>query len=572
MIIDLSTKCAVFDPSLALHCKVKPHSSDDSEFELDEDGLSILRGNGDRMVGYFKLDPKFASTLTSYHDVTIQYADYGSGEWFIEYIPHDVSTDSQYPWQATERVALTDTGLKKEVCLRIQRAKLTGYANGADFRIVVVDPAINNFRLNNLRINTGAALEVGDSEIFLRPSPTTEIRFPAEDSPTATIVIPVFNNIDYTLDCLRAICEFTRPGYEVVVIDNASDDGTSEELAKIANLKLITNPENIGFGRACNQGAKHAEGEYLVFLNNDTLPQPGWLSSLIACAERNSQVGVVGSRLIFPQTNEIQSAGVRFGRYLLPEDEYQHYPVDAPEVSIDREVDALCGASILVKHSLFNVIRGFDERFLNGLEDVDFCLRMKKNKYINMLCAKSNVLHYKSATEGRFGLEKDRANVALFHEKWHPYLSSTRTVNDQSNIALGQLPRRFDAKFKNLNNQTGVRSNDVINCLRLNHSPGHCVYGPYLRLADAFPARVSFDLSIDDLVEGAEEVVSLDVYDSVSNRVLTETILRAKDVTAGTLRPALDFDADQSQILEFRVYWHGNCDLVFSGLEIDTSL
>ena len=571
MIIDTSGKCAIFDPSLAAAGKVHPHPSDDSRFEVNDAGIAIQRGNGDRLVGYFKVDPKFASIRVQEHFVTLQYADAGRGEWFIEYVARQADSNNTYPWAATERVKLTATNSKMEVCLRIDHARLTGHVNGADFRIVIVDADIDAFDMYNLRITPGKASD-DSSSMFVYPAPDRPITFEKTVNPQASIVIPVYNELDYTLDCLRAISEFTAPAYEVVVIDNASTDGTAQALSAIANLTVISNSENIGFGRACNQGAEHSSGEYVVFLNNDTLPQPGWLGSLIACAERHADAGVVGSRLIFPQTDEIQSAGVRFGRYLLPEDEYQNFPVDAPEVSVDQEVEALCGASILIKRSLFQSYSGFDERFLNGLEDVDFCLRLRKNNQRNMLCAGSNVLHYKSATEGRFGLEKDRANVSLFHEKWHPYLSGITKTNDESQIALGQLPRRFDANFKDLNNQTGRRINGSIKCLRSNDAPGHCVYGPYLRLADAFPAVVTFNMSISELVEESGDLISLDVYDSVSDQVLAEQTLRTGDVDTGSMSPALEFDADISQILEFRVYWHGNCDLAFTGLEINTSL
>jgi GT2 family glycosyltransferase len=571
MIIDTSNKHAVFDPSLTGMVKVHPHATEDSKHQIDAAGMDIQRGNGDRMAGYFKLDPKFASIHAQTYYVTIQYQDEGSGEWFLEYVPKTTSSDTAYPWRSTERIQLSGSNMKHEVCLKIENARLTGHVNGADLRIVVVDPDITSFRLTSLRITTSDTPSEPEADPFLRPSPNTSIAFGKEKAPVASIVIPVYNGLDYTLDCLKAITEFTAPGFEVVIVNNASTDQTADVLAGIPNLRLLNNSENLGFGRACNQGAELADGKYLVFLNNDTLPQPGWLSSLVSCAERHDNIGVVGSRLIFPQTNEIQSAGVRFGRYLLPEDEFQHYPVDAPEVSVDREVAALCGASILVNRSTFLETGGFDERFLNGLEDVDLCLRLQVKMLKNMLCAQSNVLHYKSATEGRFELEKDRANATLFHEKWHPYLSGVTKTNDHSRIALGQLPRRFDANFKDLNYQTGTKRNGVILCEKQNDAPGHCVFGPYLQLGDTFSACVTFTLAVSNLPDDKADIVSLDVYDSVSNKVLAEHTVRGDDIAEGELRPSLCFAGNTSQILEFRVYWHGQCDLSFSGLEVNAS-
>ncbi len=574
MIINTSQQIAWFDPSLAGEGKVQPMATTDSAFEISGSGLHMQRGNGERMVAYFKVDPKFASYACDYHDLTIQYLDEGSGEWFIEYLSLKAAADGGFAWQASERITLTNSNEKREVCVRVISARLTGHANGADFRVCVSRPHSSDtrFTLCSLRINIGSPKnDIQTSNSFLFASNSTPIKFAHVSKPAASIVIPVFNRLDYTLDCLRAICEFTQPNYEVIVINNASKDGTHEALASIENLNLINNEQNVGFGIACNQGARMARGEYVVFLNNDTVPQLGWLSALIACAERQAKPGCIGSRLIYPHTFEIQSAGVRFGKYLLPEDEFQNYPHDHPLVSSDRAVKALCGASLLVPRSLFNGLGGFDERFLNGLEDVDLCLQMHVGGYSNILCASSNVLHYKSATEGRYELDKDRENTVLFHQKWHPYLSGEEIQSQDSVVALGQLPRNFAASFADFNSQTGERKGASIVCLSAAHSPGHCVYGPYLRMADNFSARVTFKLNVSGLNSNSDSndsVVSLDVYNSVTDSVLASQVLREADIRAGELEPFLNFAAHKQQILEFRVYWHGNCNLQFNGIEI----
>ena len=569
MIVDKQNLIALFDPSLAKAGKVQWHPSEDSSVDMSQTCATLKRGNGDRIAAYFKVDPKFASRQTDYHDFTIQYLDSGLGSWFIEYISRERSSNGEFSWLATERVELFDTGEKKEVCLRVANAKLTGHMNGADFRLSVVSPDAEQLSLYSLRV--AVALEPSDRDIpnsFLHPAQTSPIKLPQNAMPIASIVIPVFNNLDYTIDCLRAISEFTQTNYEVIIINNASSDGTAETLGGIDQLTLINNTKNIGFGRACNQGAAEARGEYVVFLNNDTLPQPGWLSALVACAERNVHSGCIGSRLIFPQTYQIQSAGVRFGKYLLPEDEFQNCSVDDPLVNSDRQVNAICGASILLRKSVFEELGGFDERFLNGLEDVDLCLQLKVKRYQNFICASSDVLHYKSATEGRFELEKDRVNVELFHEKWHPYLSGIIAANDNSVLALGQLPRIFDASFEDFSLQTGSKVGSEIRCITKRDSPGHCVYGPYLRVADNFPALVKVLLAVDSLPADSADLVSIDVYNSVTDSVLANKTLTLDKLKLGDNSPFLTFDAKKLQILEFRVYWHGNCDLVFKGIEI----
>lgn len=109
----------------------------------------------------------------------------------------------------------------------------------------------------------------------------------------ASIIIPVFNKAEYTFQCLRSLfrkVDLTRS--EIIVVDNASTDETAQMLARIGNnVRVIRNAENKGFVEACNLGASAARGKYLVFLNNDTIVQTDWLSSLIETIESDESIG-----------------------------------------------------------------------------------------------------------------------------------------------------------------------------------------------------------------------------------------------------------------------------------------
>ncbi len=238
-----------------------------------------------------------------------------------------------------------------------------------------------------------------------------------------SIIIPVFNKLEYTKKCIDALYRVTPKFlFELIVVNNGSKDGTKEYLdslsAKVENVKVIHNMSNLGFAKACNQGARIAKGNYLLFLNNDTIPLEGWLEELIKTAEEEEKVGVVGSKLLFPD-GKIQHAGVEVCDYLLPITPFHIYyrePADIPEANIKKEYPAVTGACMLTPKWLFDELGGFDEGFLNGFEDVDYCFRVKEKGYRIIYNPKSVLYHFESVTEGRFNAVKE--NEERLIRKW----------------------------------------------------------------------------------------------------------------------------------------------------------
>ncbi len=150
-----------------------------------------------------------------------------------------------------------------------------------------------------------------------------------------SIIMPVHNNVELTRQSLTALAKVTDGcEYEVIVVDNHSTDGTQEFLSSLGgDVQIIRNAENRGFSKACNQGAKAARGRYLVFLNNDTIPQTGWLEPLVREVEQDRDVAVVGSKLLYGD-GTIQHAGVVFSRTGgIPYHLYRRLPGDASAVN-----------------------------------------------------------------------------------------------------------------------------------------------------------------------------------------------------------------------------------------------
>ncbi|MBD0315194.1 MAG: glycosyltransferase [Nitrospiraceae bacterium] len=233
-----------------------------------------------------------------------------------------------------------------------------------------------------------------------------------------SIVIPVWNKMELTIQCLSKLAEATEGmDYEVIVIDNHSTDGTPEFLNRLGgDIRIIRNQENLGFAKACNQGARMARGQYLVFLNNDTIPMTGWLNALVAEAEAHAEVGIVGSKLLYPD-GTIQHAGVAFHRSGLgPYHAYCQAPSDLPAVNRRRELQAVTGACLLIRRSLFEELGGFHEGFQNGFEDVDLCLRARQQGHLVIYQPSSVLYHLESQTPGRKLHDED--NARLLRERW----------------------------------------------------------------------------------------------------------------------------------------------------------
>jgi GT2 family glycosyltransferase len=234
---------------------------------------------------------------------------------------------------------------------------------------------------------------------------------------TCSIIIPVHNRAALTSQCLDVLlgCPSEMASLEIVVVDDASSDSTAQVLAAYADrVRVVHHEHNTGFAMACNDGAAAASGDWIVFLNNDTIPQPGWLDALLCYASEHDRVGLVGSKLLFPN-DTIQHAGVVFGRDRSPHHIYAGFPAGHPAVNKSREFQVVTGACALIRRELFEEAGRFDAAFVNGYEDVDLCLRLRRLGYEVHYCHKSVLYHLESATRNYL---TDPQNFALFLERW----------------------------------------------------------------------------------------------------------------------------------------------------------
>jgi GT2 family glycosyltransferase/glycosyltransferase involved in cell wall biosynthesis len=245
--------------------------------------------------------------------------------------------------------------------------------------------------------------------------------------PRVSIVVPVFGRVELTRQCVTELLAHTcSPAVELIVVDNASPDATAEYLASLdGRVRVIANAENLGFARACNQGARAARGEHLLFLNNDTIPRPGWLEPLLRELDGDPRVAIAGARLLYPD-GKVQHAGIAFSRPDgVPYHVYRGASRQHPATLRRRELRAVTGACLLVRRSAFEAAGGFDEGYRNGFEDVDLCLRVREAGGRVIYQPRSELIHLEEQTPGRKA--HDGPNLRYFLERWRGKLAPDET-------------------------------------------------------------------------------------------------------------------------------------------------
>ncbi|MBO9746699.1 MULTISPECIES: glycosyltransferase [Xanthomonas] len=246
-----------------------------------------------------------------------------------------------------------------------------------------------------IRVHTQAPPVVLGTPLWLpQAAPFAAFALPHSPTPRVTVVIPVYNHIAHTLACLRALAAHPPLlSVEIIVVDDGSSDATAEQLPQIAGLQYHPRASNGGFIAACNDGIALAGGDFVVLLNNDTIPQPGWLDRLIDTFARYPAAGLVGAQLVYPDGRLQQSGGVVFGdgsawsygRFGSSED---------PRYAYVRAMDYCSGAAIALPRTLLHTLGGLDRRYMPAYyEDTDLAFAVRAAGYQVLVQPASVVVH-----------------------------------------------------------------------------------------------------------------------------------------------------------------------------------
>jgi FkbM family methyltransferase len=282
-------------------------------------------------------------------------------------------------------------------------------------RIEHLQVAAVNAHLDRLKLPATSKSADSNHRIVILPKP--KITYPL-----VSIIIPTKDAPEYLEKCLESIFRMTTyPNYEVVLVDNQTTDPKALQIMKKFPVKHVPFSAKFNFSRANNVGVKSSEGDYLVFLNNDTeVITANWLENLLYYAEQ-PDIGAVGALLLYPDKT-VQHAGVVMG-FRGTADHVMRgftYGIDgyAGSLACSREVSAVTAACLMVKKSDFEAIGGFNEHFFTHYQDVDLCLQLVKQGRRNIYTPQAVLIHHESKTRKTYYDMVDRMLLLDLHQSY----------------------------------------------------------------------------------------------------------------------------------------------------------
>jgi O-antigen biosynthesis protein len=302
---------------------------------------------------------------------------------------------------------------------------------------------------------------------------------PASDDPRVSIIIPVHNKFAYTAACLRSLAgHAAATSFEVIVVDDLSSDSTAARLKEIGGVRGVRNAENLGFVGSCNAGAAIARGEFVLFLNNDTVVTAGWLEALLRTFEEEGDAGLVGAQLVYPDGRLQEAGGIVFndgsgwnyGRFEDPDD---------TRFAFRREADYCSGAAIMLRRALFEKLGRFDQRYAPAYyEDTDLAFAVRAAGLKVFYEPRSRVIHFEGITAGTdtgSGMKRYQViNRDKFLDKWRDALRAQPAPGTAIHLAATHRARRriliIDATTPAPDQDSGsLRMVNLMRVLRRNH-------------------------------------------------------------------------------------------------------
>ena len=302
------------------------------------------------------------------------------------------------------------------------------------------------------------------SEATVKPDPIQKnywtVSYKVKDDPLVSIVIPTKNQLKVLKRCIDSVLnKTTYINYEIIIVDTGSDEKTHRYYKKIVSdhIKVYSFVEDkFSYAKSCNYGASKANGEYLVMLNNDTeVIAPSWIEDMLGYAQRES-TGFVGCKLLYPEVDLIQHAGIGLGLggvaanllSMLPEKHLD--PTQNIYMHTAHNVSAVTAACFMISKKKFDRLTGFDPDFRITYNDVDICLRGMEQGWLNVYLPNVKLYHYESISLGKPD-DKKRDNPEFekakrqFVKRWKNYIAHDPHLNP--NFSRSNAFMQIDVKL-----------------------------------------------------------------------------------------------------------------------------
>jgi len=253
-----------------------------------------------------------------------------------------------------------------------------------------------------------------------------------------SILVVSYNTCDLTLACLRSVyAETTRNRFEIIVVDNASTDGSASAIAdQFPDVTLITSTENLGFANANNLAARRARSDWILLLNPDTIVKSNALDTLYEFALARPDGHIFGGRTVFPDgrldptscwgretlwSSFCRAVGLAS---LFPKNQiFDSESLGSWKRDSVREVDIITGCLLLIRRRDWVALDGFDAGFFMYGEDADLCLRAENMGMVCLICPDAEIIHYGGASEKIVAdkmVRLYRARAGLYQRHWSP--------------------------------------------------------------------------------------------------------------------------------------------------------
>ncbi|SFS50743.1 glycosyltransferase family 2 protein [Paenibacillus sp. BC26] len=257
-----------------------------------------------------------------------------------------------------------------------------------------------------------------------------------------SIIIPSYNKVDFLKKCITSIEHHTGSAYEIIIVDNASTDGTAAYLRGLGNrVRYRLLETNRGFAGATNIGMMMAKGSYLMMLNNDTIVTERWLDNMMACLNSDPAIGMVGPVTNYISGDQRIEVPYRSVKGIAPFARLYNIPNPAKWQRTDR----LTGFCLLFRRELWDRTGYLDEGYrIGNYEDDDYNIRVRLQGYALAIARDSFIHHFGSVSMKALGekfVEVNDHNLQVYVEKWgnpHDLVHQVQAVHASVNLAQGE--------------------------------------------------------------------------------------------------------------------------------------